>query len=152
MQSKKYYIGGKEIKTYPPEEICAKCGGRCCKRMAGHYSPQDFEDLSFDGLKKEIEGGRISIDWWEGENFTREYYLRGRHVHEPIVFGSWGGRCVNHTENGCILDWEKRPLACKNLKPNKYGLCGGSNYSKEDCKNEWKTYSDVLVRLVNCFR
>ena len=45
-------------------EICKKCKGSCCKTMGCHYSPEDFKDLSFDGLKTEIDKGFISIDWW----------------------------------------------------------------------------------------
>lgn len=55
------------VRVYEPIDYCAKCGGNCCKHMGCHYSPRDFEDLSFDALKQEIEKGRISIDWWEGK-------------------------------------------------------------------------------------
>ena len=62
-------------------EICSKCKGFCCKRMGCHFSPDDFKDLTFDGLKKEIDKGYISIDWWEGNPFKddreidKAYYL-----------------------------------------------------------------------------
>lgn len=135
-------------KTYPPSKRCATCGGRCCKRIGGHYSPRDFRDLSFDGLKQEIEKGHISIDWWE--NFPdREYFLRARHVGEPIVYGSWGGVCVNLSNVGCDLPREARPLGCRNLKPG-IGACTGT-YTKEVCKNEWKEYSEVLTALAVYF-
>ena len=156
MERKKYLIDGKEIKTYQATEACSKCQGSCCRHMGCHYSPQDFDDLSFEGLKREIEKGRISIDWWESKN--PEYYLRARHIFEPIVHGSWGGVCVNwNPEKGCELSWEERPLGGKALKPMKKGLVGkivGSckpSYTKEDSKNEWLKYSDILKALVEYF-
>lgn len=135
------------IKTYPPSELCAACGGKCCQRMGCSYSPQDFKDLSYDGLKREIEKGRISIDWWEGE--TKEFYLRARHVDAPIVDASWGGVCINLTETGCSLSWEERPLAGRALKPGRDKCVG--EYGKEESKNEWKPYSETLKKLVENF-
>ena len=134
------------IKTFKTTDACAKCKGACCKNMGCHYSPKQFSDLSFDGLKAEIEKGRISIDWWEGD-YEPEYYLRARHVASPIVDPSWGGRCMNLTETGCNLSWEERPLGGKALKPDKSGRCFYTTYSKEDCKNEWLPYGDVLQLL-----
>ena len=138
------------IHNYPVYEAtkeCARCKGECCKRMPGHYSPSDFKDLSFEGLKAEIEKGSIAIDWWE--NKTPEYFLRARHLGENVVHGSWGGICVHLTPSGCRLPWEERPLACRNLKPSKHECVG--TYSKEQCKNDWKPYDEVLCKLVEHF-
>lgn len=140
-----------KIKTFQPTEVCAQCKGACCKTMGCHYSPTDFDDLSFEGLKAEIEKGKISIDWWSGDE--QEYYLRARHVGAPVVDPSWGGRCINLTETGCSLPWEKRPLGGRALKPKENSDSGECRtfYSKEQCKNDWKPYSDVLKQLVEHF-
>lgn len=135
-------------KVYQPKPCCEKCGGFCCKHMACHYSPSDFEDKSFDALKKEIKKGRISIDWWEADK--PEYYLRARHVDSPIVDGSWGGTCINLTENGCSLSFEDRPLGGKTAKPSKDGMCT-NEYTKKKCKEEWKPYAETLEKLVKYF-
>lgn len=139
----------KEYPTYKPKRCCAICKGECCRQMGCHYSPRDFADLSYEGLKKEIEKGKISIDWWEAEE--PEYYLRARHVDCSVVDPSWGGVCVNLTETGCSLSFEDRPLGGKCLKPDPLNMCKNS-YSKEDCKNEWKPYREILVDLVQHFR
>ncbi len=139
---------GKKYKEYPPTKDCIGCG-KCCKRMSGHYSPTDFKDLSYDGLKSEIEKGRISVDWWSEVDREKSYYLRARHIDAPVVDPSWGGICMNLTKNGCSLPREERPLGCRTLKPEK-GKCDGE-YSKEICKNEWKQYSDVLEELVEYY-
>lgn len=139
-----------EVAVFPPSPICKECKGKCCRFYGCHYSPKDFEDISFESIKKEIEKGKISIDWWEAE--PREYFLRCRHVGEPVVCGSWGGVCVNLTDAGCSLPWEKRPLGGKALKPGVTlkDACITS-YGKEDCKNDWKKYDSVLRELAEYF-
>lgn len=139
-----------EVSVYQAEPICAECRGKCCRFYACHYSPDDFADKSFEALKTEIEKGKISIDWWEAE--PREYFLRCRHVGEPVVCGSWGGVCVNLTPDGCSLSWDERPLGGKALKPGETlkDHCVTS-YKKEDCKNDWKKYDKVLHKLVEHF-
>lgn len=136
--------------VYEPEEICSVCKGECCRHYACHYSPEDFPEISFEALKKQIDKGRISIDWWEAD--SPEYFLRARHVGEPVVCGSWGGICVNLTDTGCSLSWEERPLGGKALKPGK-SLRDDciTSYSKETCKNEWQKHAAVLRELVAYF-
>lgn len=136
---------------YEPSRQCSTCKGKCCQHMPGHYSPTDFSDLSFEGLKAKIEKGNIAIDWWSNDG-EKEYYLRARHHGEGVVHGSWGGMCVNLSPSGCRLSWEERPLGCRNLKPRmtSRGDCKGS-YTKEVCKNDWKEYSEVLGQLVAYF-
>ena len=139
------------IPVFKNEQVCKKCKGLCCKQMGCHYSPKDFKDLSFEGLKKEIEKGKISIDWWEtGDVFNPEYYLRARNKNGRIIDPSYGGECINLTEKGCSLSFEERPLGGKALKPDIFGYCR-SYYTKEDCKNEWKPYKEVLKKLVEYF-
>lgn len=136
---------------YEPSRQCSTCKGKCCQNMPGHYSPTDFSDLSFEGLKAKIEQGNIAIDWWSKDG-AKEYYLRARHHGEGVVHGSWGGICVNLSPAGCRLDWNERPLGCRNLKPreNSRGDCKGT-YTKEQSKEDWKAYDSVLRELVAYF-
>lgn len=138
--------------TFNKTVQCDICKGACCKRMGCHFSPRDFNDISFESLKKEIETKQyISIDWWEGDEGP-EYYLRMRNVGGHIIDPSWGGVCVLLTENGCSLSFEERPLGARALKPrDRYNEPCISDYTKEDCKNEWKQYSDILLKLVDYF-
>lgn len=133
-------------------EICAKCGGSCCKGMGCHYSPEDFSDLSLDGLKKEIDKGHISIDWWEGNPFDNEewipkaYFLRVRNVDAPVVDASWGGRCSLLTEKGCSLSYGERPKGGRMLIPHESHRCK-VEYTKDECARDWYEYIDVLREL-----
>lgn len=139
-----------KIPEFQPTGACKKCRGKCCKHMGCHFSPTDFEELSFEYLKSRIEEGYISIDWWESDNGP-EYYLRMRHVKAPIVDPSWGGRCVLLTNEGCSLPFEKRPLGARSLEPHWNDIGCTIHYSKEQCKNDWLAYEDILVKLVEHF-
>ena len=48
------------------EEVCKKCRGVCCKQCGCHFSPDDFKEISYEYLKKELEKGYISIDYIYG--------------------------------------------------------------------------------------
>lgn len=130
---------------------CAQCGGACCKQMGCCFSPTDFDDLSFEGLKQKItETGYISIDWWEEDEPL--YFLRMRHVDAAVVDPSYGGQCCKLTPNGCTFDFEHRPYEGKSLIPKTTynGRCTVT-YSKHDCAVEWTPYAAILTRLYEEF-
>lgn len=135
--------------VFKATEACKKCKGECCKTMGCHFAPTDFPEITFESLKTEIEKGYISIDWWEDE--IPQYYLRMRHENAPVVDASWGGRCILLTDEGCSLPFEKRPLGARALKPQGNGENCRSYYTKEQCKNDWAAYDDVLKKLVAYF-
>ena len=136
------------------KELCSACEGICCKNMGCHYSPDDFSDLSFEGLKKEIDKGYISIDWWdylefEGKEYERGYFLRVRNEYAPIVDPSWEGVCILLTEDGCPLSFEERPKGARLLIPS-VNKCK-SLYTKEDSCIDWIKYHDILEKLHNYY-
>lgn len=134
-------------------EICSKCKGKCCKAMGCHFSPDDFKDLSYEGLKKEMDKGYISIDWWEGNPFDpdkrneipRAFFLRVRNRDAKIVDASWGGACSLLSEKGCTLSYEERPKGGKELIPAVPKCI--IKYSKDECAKEWYKYDDILRKL-----
>ena len=136
------------IPVFEPTEACAKCKGNCCKHMGCHFSPSDFEEVTYDALAAEIEKGYISIDWWEGDRNL--YFLRMRNKKAPIVDPSWGGECKLLTDKGCPLPFEKRPLGARSLEPSEDGRCI-SHYGKYDCAKEWLKYDRILQKLVERF-
>lgn len=46
---------------YENESLCKQCGGKCCKKCGCDYLPNDFTDLSTNGLVEKILEGNISI-------------------------------------------------------------------------------------------
>lgn len=134
-------------------ELCSKCKGKCCKAMGCHFSPDDFEDLSYEGLKKEIDKGYISIDWWEGNPFDpdnrreipRAFFLRIRNRNSDVVNASWGGICSLLTDKGCILSYNERPKGGRSLIPA-VPECR-ITYTKDQCARDWYKYNDILIKL-----
>ena len=140
-----------KIPEFQPTDACKKCQGSCCKHMGCHFSPTDFEEISFDYLKAKIEEGYISIDWWDELDGSSSYYLRMRHVGKQIIDPSWGGRCVLLTDEGCPLSFEKRPLGARSLEPHGGDKNCVVHYCKEQCKNDWKRHEPLLIALFEHF-
>ena len=65
--------------------ICAECKGKCCKKCGCHFSPEDFEDRTFEGLKAKIDLGYISIDILSLIE-SETYFLRVRNIESNICY------------------------------------------------------------------
>ncbi len=146
------------------DELCKKCGGKCCKYCGCHYSPSDFTEITYENLKKEIKKGHISIEWINLDSWNREkggvYILRIRNKGKAIVDTDFErNSCVLLTEHGCKLDYASRPLGGKLLIPylrkdaysSKETLLCYFEYDIDACINEWKEYQNILERLVKYF-
>lgn len=135
-------------------KICSQCGGACCKRCGCHYSPDDFEEISFEYLKTKIEKGYISIEYIDAEMIlqaTGVYILRIRNQDAPIVDNTLRRTpCILLTESGCKLDYDNRPAGGKLLVPHPNGKCQ-QNYHIEDCCHEWRPHQKVLHALAQYF-
>jgi hypothetical protein len=139
--------------------ICSLCGGNCCRKMGCQFSPDDFEDLSFEALKAEIEKGFIGIDWWEGDideqlnELDRVFFLRMRNRNKPVVDPSWGGEsCILwNEEKGCPLLFEKRPKGARALLPRQSPEKCIDGYSKEMCVADWRKHHEILKKLKEYF-
>lgn len=150
-------------------EMCSKCGGVCCKKYSGAYHPEDLNDgkpFTMESLEALItrEEDPVSIDWYEDEDnlidtLGRGYFIRPRHIGGDIVDPSWGASCINLTENGCKLPFEKRPAACKALIPKKSinDHCisiADQMYPDKDVDDKliyygwWKDYQTMIHKLV----
>ena len=137
-------------------KICSECGGECCKKCGCHFSPEDFKEISFDFLKKEMEKGYISIDYVDGEMILEPvgiYFLRIRNRDFPIVDTGYnrGTPCILLTEKGCKLEYEKRPAGGRLLIPKENKKCY-SKYEVEDSCKEWKPYQGILHQLMEFFK
>jgi hypothetical protein len=144
-------------------EICADCGGYCCKIMPGCSRPQEFGSTPQEikeNVEKALRSQKYAIDWYErGEDDevgddVEMYYLRpATMMHAGRIFDpSFGGICIFFEATGCMLPFDDRPYDCQNLKPEKgKGTCG---YEKDDDQNAkymaalaWKPYWDMLQEV-----
>lgn len=140
--------------------ICSQCKGECCKRCGCAFSPDDFAEISFKYLKKEIEKGYISIDYLPEEIVFRRYgiyILRMRNQDREIVdYSLRGSPCIFLGSKGCKLNYTQRPAEGKLLIPsaemNEFNnrMCH-SKYDLWDCAYEWEPHQKILKQLVQHF-
>lgn len=147
-------------------EICKECGGNCCLRAPCHYSPSDFEDLSYKGLKKTLKKRRY-ITVFRVSSKTCKSAFRDMKVDFPYFYilrirTSGTGQascsaqiddddlCVLLTSKGCPLSYEERPMGARLLIPKKEMKCVNL-YSIDECLYDWKDHQDVLRKLFKYF-
>lgn len=137
------------VKKYINTEVCAECGGRCCKFYPGGAFPDDFAKPLIKSLMEAFKSGKWAIDRHEGDDpDEREHYIR------PAVKGvnrlfdpSWGGECVFLTSSGCELSPEKRPTQCRMLEPKADPeKCISHAGAKWEAKKAWKPYVKVMLK------
>lgn len=148
-------------------EVCEECGGRCCLRAPCHWSPKDFNELTFQAMKKILEEKQyISIVRFSGdiaESCLREFKHQGRYFYilrtrtrsTKIATVSSkkkkGDPCILLTSNGCSIPFKERARGARELIPMKEQKCIHL-YDMDDCVYEWKDYQDVLRKLFYYFR
>lgn len=159
-------LGVYSLKKNEIPEVCAKCGGKCCKQAPCHYATNDFDDLTYHGLKKIIKKlGYISILKMSGEvaevcldlfeyNRPDFYVLRVRTKGMGIATEakkiSEKDKCMMLTDHGCKLSYEERPYGAKMLIPREKQRCM-QLYGMDECTADWRPYQDVLRRLYRYF-
>lgn len=119
------------MKEYYKPEICAKCGGECCKTMPAAYTPKDILRI-FGSVKKAVCSGTVAIDWWEADRPL--YFMRPKIVGVSELYDpTWGGVCIHYSDNGCLLDRDKMPTFCKTLEPKENDKCD-DHIKRHNCK------------------
>ena len=133
-------------KYYFDREICAECGGRCCKSIPAPCIPNDIQrlypsDTLDNSVLLALKSGRFSIDWYEGSNRGKPYVRPSVKGSEGNMYDpSWGGECTFLKEKGCELSESKRPYYCKIVKPSAGGGCttGVNGNQKLAAAATWK--------------
>lgn len=148
------------IENNEDRQICAECGGECCKRMPGIFSPEQLgapnREKIKDNLMAFLKTSKYAIDWWEGDprvdideddEVWRAPYIRPATVDKIGVFEdpSWGGECCMLTESGCYLAWDERPEECQGLIPQKGGRCRREvGRNKRELSVAWLPFADII--------
>lgn len=147
------------------EDYCRECKGKCCKVCGCHFSPSDFEEISYQYLKNEIEKGYISISYAMEEVAYRHassglFFLRVRNKGACIVdCGYWPMEhdgCIIQTDKGCKFSSKERPKGGLELNPERGGVfvleikCQ-SEYGIYKCTGDWLEHQDILKELIKHF-
>jgi len=141
--------------------MCTLCGGQCCKRLPGAYSPTQFGFTGSNAfiVYQLLRLPNLCIDWFgEGEN--KVFYLRPRKINEGTVAEKkrFPGSCIFLNEKtGCQLSEKNRPLQCLKLVPNyfhetKLAVCLPEDNSKTDVegmRERWQPFQPWLKVAYN---
>ena len=140
---------------YLDPETCKNCGGACCKRIPCAYSPDDFEEMSYEYLSQRLKKGDLSIDLIDREQVFKDtdcYYIRPRIVGNPVIdarYSAVRGPCIHLTEEGCDLSYEERPTGGRLLIPEpKKGVPCHADYPIDICWKEWLPFKELLAMFV----
>lgn len=71
-------------------EICANCGGMCCKKCGCDFGADNFENLIIDYLQKKLEEGYISIVSY-GNTFTAQLKMDVEKLFYDILVSNFAG-------------------------------------------------------------
>jgi len=147
--------------NYLAPDICAACGGKCCKNMPGECHPMDFDRPLDVSLYAAFTSGIYVVDWWEGDPregmdyddedyMDRALYVRVRgHDDGPGVFHpAWfGNQCILLREEGCILAPESRPMSCRMLEPSTEKCRMHDEGGKHTMALAWLPYNDLILEV-----
>lgn len=155
-------------------DICAECGGKCCKHGSCLAHPNDFGDTHeqvIKNLRSALESGMWIVDYWEGQcpslpEGAEGFFIRPRMIEDLDLHPeresnwcvpSWGGECLFLTPEGCSLDDSTRPLGGRSLVPKIDSLCIQTMKWKEDDRSEnekptfalaWLPYEEEIWNMI----
>ena len=148
--------------NYEDAELCASCGGKCCKGLPGACWPSDFGSSATEimlSVEKALRSGRYCFDWWEGDvrgsdrSEEEEFRYRSLFVRPAIKgeegdfsVGAWNGQCTFLEENGCSLDHAARPHGCRHLEPRPVRCVVHDDAKRGSCI-AWLPYHNLMEQL-----
>ena len=138
------------------KEICAKCGGKCCKKSGCDYFVSDFDEINKNKLLEILATGNVSITSAlkikmlpNGQKYIVPFlYLRARNKGRDVIdLFSLKRECIMLTPTGCSYSFENRPSGGANLIPGKNGSCRPYKDPYEEME-KWTPYQNILSKLV----
>ncbi len=130
---------------YENQSLCKACGGYCCINCPCFFMPEDFPDLTLEGLLKEfrekdylcIIANDVPYISMRATNWKRIVQLFEKRITNP---------CMLLTSTGCTFSYDERPTGGKLLIPSSHGC-----YSKLDAISifqAWAPYTEVLLQVM----
>ena len=129
------------------KELCAKCGGLCCKQTGCYYSAQDLKVVDSRSIKSMLDKGYTSIVTDILFSFPEHTILtlKARNINaQKIDLISCSRGCSALKEDGCIYSLEKRPSGGKYLIPGENRRCGYDKVKLLDIIETWLPYQELL--------
>lgn len=154
-----------EIDNNEQPDLCAACGGACCRTRPGIEAPGRF--LAAEDPAAALAAALASRDWllaehvgvpWvngvpppDAERYRVIRYPRPATVAERAAGGPLpsGGLadCVFLGPGGCRLPFPERPRMCRSLEPSADGDCVAA-WGRREAALAWRDYQDVVAEAV----
>lgn len=140
---------------YENKNLCAKCGGKCCKKCGCDYFVSDFNVINKNKLLEVLSTGNVSIVALlnfkllpNGHKAVVPFlYLRARNKDRDVIdLFSIKKECSMLNPTGCSYSLENRPGGGVNLIPSEDGCRPHKDQLKEMMK--WGMYQNILSKLV----
>ncbi len=135
--------------------LCAKCGGLCCLKNSCCCIPEDFDDLSPEGIEAILDTGKYMIcAFFEAVIRDEEIFINvipaisAREVECPdngILISLTRSKCANLDKNGCMLNEDERPSQGLTLIPVDENGC--RCFLTNMC-DYWEDYLSVLNEVI----
>lgn len=151
-----------DSKNYTGFPICKECGGYCCKKCPGDFSPDDFgsnREEIYNNILNGLTNGVLTFhtrliyrDYCKDDYITKcdsAYCSHDVITIRPVTKPKKSdGECIFLSKDGCELSFDKRPLLCKSLIPGK--KLSDRCLSRIPAVNitlEWIGYEDMMSCL-----
>jgi Fe-S-cluster containining protein len=151
-----------EIENNERPDLCAACGGACCRTRPGIEAPGRFlaaEDPAAalaDALASRdwLLAEHVGVPWVNGEpppdedryrviRYPRPATVAERAPGGPLPPGDFAD-CVFLQAGGCRLPFERRPRMCRSLQPAADGDCIAA-WGRREAALAWLPHQDIVA-------
>ena len=131
---------------YENESLCAACGGQCCKSDPCFFMPEDFQDLSVEGLLRELKDKDYLCIMLDKVPRIIMRSSKWPKIINPVLMKETNP-CMLLTSTGCTFSYDERPTGGKSLVPDPNGHCK-SILSLDDIRLAWAPYMPILLQVM----
>lgn len=136
-------------------ELCAPCGGKCCKAAPGAYWPQDFgdtEEVIKMVVRSKLLDGSVVLDE-EHRPCVRPPIADYPDALIQIPRWFHENQCARLTQSGCSLSFDQRPRQCRGMAVTPQingsdGCAPGPGLTDEACRRAWKPFRAMFAEVI----
>lgn len=154
-----------EIDNNERPDLCAACGGACCRTRPGIEAPGRFlaapdpAAALADALRSRdwLLAEHVGVPWTDGvpppdeDRYRLLRYPRPATVEEREAGGALppGGfaDCVFLAPTGCRLPFEERPRMCRSLEPATDGECVAT-WGRREAALAWQHHQELVAEAL----
>lgn len=142
------------------QEICSKCGSKCCNNFPCIFAPIDFVDIkNLEYMRRILNTGAVCIRLLNCNKDDLIIRVRGYADGNAIAlytddysYDYKKNRCILQNSCGCLLSLNYRPMEGIMYIPRSNEWNHLTMLTIYDLEKMWKQYQDVLKQLFSEYR